>query len=128
MVEKDHSLDNFEAEQSDSKVDKQGANGLVDFVLMLAIDDYKEMIREDLGDHVDRINEKLFEYIGDIPTGIPVAENEIIYAFRLIGTHKPALLVATFNKNENGGPDLESFKGVRLFPDITKNVSNKNMS
>ncbi len=128
MVEKDRPTDDLETKQPESNADKQGTGGLIDFVLMLAIDDYKSMLRGKFGNQVERITKEYFEYIGDVPTGIPVAQNEIIYAFRLVGSETPALLVATFNKNENGGPDFMSFKGVRMFPDFTKNLSNKNMS
>lgn len=99
------------------------AQAVVDFALELVVGNLRDMLREQLGDCVEQITTGHFEYIGTIPTGIPVAENEIIYAFRKVGGEGSSLLVATFEKNENGMPNTLNFKGTRLFPDITKEIN-----
>lgn len=99
------------------------AQAVIDCALGLVVGDLRDMLREQLGDQVEQITTGHFEYIGTIPTGIPVEENEIIYTFRKVGGEGLSLLVATFEKNENGMPNTLSFKGTRLFPDMTKEIN-----
>lgn len=98
------------------------AQVMVDWALELAVGNLRDMLREQLGNRVERITKEHFEYIGDIPTGIPVAENEIIYAFRKVGAKNTSLLVATFEKSEDDMPNTLNFKGTRLFPDTTMQI------
>lgn len=93
-----------------------GDSVVINFVLKLVIEDMKGQMKRFVG-CFENFSESDFQYVPHQPKAATVGANEVAFTFRHQRDPDSKLCVATFDKNENGGVNFESFKGVTMYPD-----------